>query len=58
MMAIDFYELAESLQNARDHVVVAKGDKINRAHHVRCAIENLREAMRILGMKEAENDGN
>jgi hypothetical protein len=58
MMAIDLYELAESLQNARDHVVVAKGDKIDRAHHVRCAIENLREAMRILGVKEAETNGN
>jgi hypothetical protein len=38
--------------------VVAKGDKINRNHHVRCAIENVREAMKMLGLKEAENDGN
>jgi hypothetical protein len=58
MMAIDLYELAESLQNARDHVVVAKGDKINRNHHLRCAIENVREAIKALGMKEAETDGN
>jgi hypothetical protein len=58
MMAIDLYELAESLQNARDHVVVAKGDKINRNHHLRCAIENVREAMKMLGLKEVGNDGN
>jgi len=58
MMAIDLYELAESLQNARDHIMAAKSDKLNRNHHVRCAIENVRDAMRLLGMKEAENDGN
>jgi hypothetical protein len=58
MMAIDLYELAESLQNARDHIVVAKGDKINSRYHINCAVENVREAMKMLGLKEAEKDGN
>jgi hypothetical protein len=38
--------------------VVAKGDKINRNYHLRCAIENVREAMKMLGLKEAETNGN
>jgi hypothetical protein len=38
--------------------VVAKGDKINRNYHLRCAIENVREAMKMLGLKEVGNDGN
>jgi hypothetical protein len=57
-MSRDIYGAADALQYARDHLVIAKTDKVNRDHHVRCAIENLREAMRILGVKEAENDGN
>jgi hypothetical protein len=56
--AVDLYEIAESLQNARDHIVIGKSDKINRQHHINCAVENLRDAMRLLGMKEAENNGN
>jgi hypothetical protein len=57
-MSKDIYGAADALQYARDHLVIARTDKENRAHHVRCAVENLREAMRILGVKEAENDGN
>jgi len=57
-MSMDIYAAAEALQNARDHLVIAKGDKINRNHHLRCAIENVREAMKMLGLKEAETDGN
>jgi hypothetical protein len=57
-MSMDIYAAAEALQNARDHLVIAKGDKINRNHHLRCAIENVREAMKMLGLKEVGNDGN
>ena len=59
-MSTDIYRAADALQYARDHLVIAKtdNDKDNRDNHVRCAIENLREAMRILGVKEAETDGN
>lgn len=58
-MSTDIYRAADALQYARDHLVIAKTDKVNRYHHVRCAIENLREAMRILGIKEVEdNNGN
>lgn len=56
--AVDLYEIAESLQNARDHIVIGKSDKINRQHHINCAVENLRDAMRLLGIKEAETNGN
>jgi hypothetical protein len=56
--AVDLFEIAESLQNARDHIMGAKNDKLNRDYHVRCAVENVRDAMRLLGMKEAEKDGN
>ncbi len=57
-MSTDIYGAADALQYARDHLVIAKTDKVNRNHHLRCAIENLREAMRILGVKEAETNGN
>lgn len=57
-MSRDIYGAADALQYARDHLVIAKTDKVFRDHHVRCAIENLREAMRILGVKEAETNGN
>lgn len=56
--AVDLYEISESLQNARDHIVIAKGDKINRNHHINCAVENIRDAMKSLGVKEAETNGN
>lgn len=57
-MSKDIYGAADALQYARDHLVIAKTYKDQRDNHVRCAIENLREAMRILGVKEAETDGN
>ena len=57
MMAIDLYELAESLQNARDHIMQARGS-INRNREIDLAIENIRDAMKLLGMKEAETNGN
>jgi hypothetical protein len=31
---------------------------INRNREIDLAIENIRDAMKLLGMKEAENDGN
>jgi hypothetical protein len=57
-MSKDIYGAADALQYARDHLVIAKTDKVNREHHVRCAVENLRDVMRILGVKEAETNGN
>lgn len=54
----DIWQAAEALQNARDHLVIAKGDKIERNRRVDLAMENIRDAIKALGMKEAETDGN
>lgn len=54
-MSVDLYAVAESLQNARDHILVARREKaMLRGHCIECAKENIREAMKLLGMKEAK----
>jgi uncharacterized membrane protein len=55
--ALDLYSVADALQNARDRIMQARGS-INRNREIDLAIENIRDAMKLLGMKEAENDGN
>lgn len=55
----NIWEAADSLQNARDHLVIARASRgIQRDHDINCARENIREAMDILGIKEAPTDGN
>lgn len=55
----NIWEAADSLQNARDHLVVARASRgIQKDHDINCARENIREAMSILGIKEAPTDGN
>lgn len=55
----NIWEAADSLQNARDHLVVARASRgIQRDHDINCARENIREVMEILGIKEAPNNGN
>jgi hypothetical protein len=55
----NIWEAADSLQNARDHLVVARASRgIQRDHDINCARENIREVMDILGIKEAPNNGN
>ena len=55
--ALNLFAAAEALQNARDHIVMAMGDRINRNNRVDCAAENIRDAMKLLGM-EAKTNGN
>ena len=58
-MGKNIWAAADSLQNARDHLVVARASRgIQRDHDINCARENIREAMDILGIKEAPTDGN
>ena len=52
---LDLYAIASTLENARDHIVMGSGDKINRDYHVKCAIENVRDVMELLGIKEARS---
>ena len=55
----NIWEAADSLQNARDHLVVARASRgIQRDHDINCARDNIREVMDILGIKEAPNNGN
>lgn len=55
----DFWKAADALQNARDHLVVARASRgIQREHDINCARENVRDAMDLLGIKEAPADGN
>jgi len=57
-MSIDLYAVAESLQNARDHLVAAKANRgMQRDHEINCARENVRDAMKLLGIKEAPHNG-
>jgi hypothetical protein len=55
--ALDLYSVADALQNARDRIMQARGS-INRNREIDLAIENIRDAMKLLGMKEAETNGN
>ncbi len=57
-MSSDIWRAAEALQNARDHLVIAMGDLHHRDRRVRMAAENVRDAMRELGIKEAPHNGN
>lgn len=58
-MSKNIWAAADSLQNARDHLVVARSSRgIQREHDINCARENIREAMDILGIKEAPHNGN
>ena len=57
-MSSDIWRAAEALQNARDHLVIAMGDLHHRDRRVRLAVENVRDAMRELGIKEDPNHGN
>lgn len=54
---LNLFAAAEALQNARDHIVMAMGDRINRNNRVDCAMENIRDVMKLLGM-EAKTNGN
>ena len=54
--ALDLYSVADALQNARDRIMQARGS-INRNREIDLAIENIRDAMKLLGIKEAENNG-
>jgi hypothetical protein len=54
----DIWRAAEALQNARDHLVIAMGDLHHRDRRVRMAAENVRDAMKELGIKEAPHNGN
>jgi len=54
----DIWQAAEALQNARDHIIIAKSDKINRNYRIDLAMENIRDAIKALGVKEAETNGN
>lgn len=57
-MSIDLYAVAESLQNARDHLVAAKANRgMQRDHEINCARKNVRDAMKLLGIKEAPHNG-
>jgi aromatic ring-opening dioxygenase catalytic subunit (LigB family) len=57
-MSSDIWRAAEALQNARDHLVIASGDLHHRDRRVRLAVENVRDAMKELGIKEAPHNGN
>ena len=54
----DIWRAAEALQNARDHLVIAMVDLHHRDRRVRMAVENVRDAMRELGIKEDPHNGN
>jgi len=57
-MSADYWKAADCLQNARDHLVVARSSRgIQRDHDINCARENIRDAMELLGIKEAPNNG-
>lgn len=54
----NIWRAAEALLNARDHLVIALGDLHHRDRRMRLAAENVRDAMKELGIKEAPNHGN
>lgn len=59
MMAANIWDAAELLLNARDHLVIARGSRgMQREYDVKAARENVRDAMKLLGIKEAPHDGN
>lgn len=57
-MAANIWDAADALQNARDHLVAAKANRgMQREHDINCARENVRDAMKLLGIKEAPHNG-
>lgn len=57
-MAANIWDAADALQNARDHLVAAKANRgMQRDHEINCARENVRDAMKLLGIKEAPHNG-
>lgn len=57
-MAANIWDAADALQNARDHLVAAKANRgMQREYEINCARENVRDAMKLLGIKEAPHDG-
>lgn len=54
----DIWRAAEALQNARDHLVISMGDLHHRDRRIRLAVENVRDAMKELGIKEAKDENN
>lgn len=58
-MSVDYWKAADCLQNARDHLVIARASRgLQRNHDINRAIENVRDAMELLGIKEAPDNGN
>ena len=58
-MSTSIWDAADALQNARDHLVIARASRgIQRDHDINRAKENVRDAMTLLGIKEAPTDGN
>lgn len=54
----DIWKAADALQNARDHLVIARCSRgIQRDYDINAARENVRDAMKLLGIKEAPHDG-
>lgn len=54
----DIWKATDALQNARDHLVIAKVSRgIQRDHDINAARDNVRDAMKMLGIKEAPHDG-
>lgn len=57
-MAANIWDAADALQNARDHLVAAKANRgMQREYEINCARENVRDAMKLLGIKEAPHNG-
>lgn len=57
-MAANIWDAADALQNARDHLLAAKANRgMQRDHEINCARENVRDAMKLLGIKEAPHNG-
>ena len=55
----EIWKATDALQNARDHLVIARASRgAQREHDIDSARENVRDAMKLLGIKEAPHDGN
>jgi hypothetical protein len=54
----EIWKATDALQNARDHLVIARSSRgVQREHDIEAARENVRDAMKCLGIKEAQHDG-
>lgn len=55
----DIWKATDALQNARDHLVIARASRgVQREHDIEAARENVRDAMKCLGIKEDANNEN